>query len=146
MGLMKVAGDAFGGVMAEQWKEYFTCDALPCKQITNGCSQENPHLPVDFQLLAELINAKGDEGTGNRHGEGVGTQSGETAGGTQNRLEQQNNDAQNGNCSRSKENGTQAGAGHMRAAAGDGGDLQRGNDEHKGTGHGQQGDQVPMLL
>ena len=29
MGLMKVAGDAFGGVMAEQWKEYFTCDALP---------------------------------------------------------------------------------------------------------------------
>ena len=29
MGLMRVAMDAAGGVLADQWKEYFTCDALP---------------------------------------------------------------------------------------------------------------------
>ena len=29
MGLMRVAKDAVGSVMADQWKEYFSCDALP---------------------------------------------------------------------------------------------------------------------
>ena len=29
MGLMKAALGAAGGVMADQWKEYFYCEAIP---------------------------------------------------------------------------------------------------------------------
>ena len=29
MGLIKAALGAAGGVLADQWKEYFYCDALP---------------------------------------------------------------------------------------------------------------------
>ncbi|MBQ2697309.1 MAG: SPFH domain-containing protein, partial [Clostridia bacterium] len=33
MGLMKAAMGAAGGVMADQWKEYFYCDALPATTL-----------------------------------------------------------------------------------------------------------------
>ena len=29
MGLIKAIAGAAGGVMADQWKEFFTCEALP---------------------------------------------------------------------------------------------------------------------
>ena len=33
MGLIKAAFGAAGGVLADQWKEYFYCDALPADII-----------------------------------------------------------------------------------------------------------------
>lgn len=44
MGLIKAAKDAFGGLMADQWREFFYCDALPSdvlmtkgeKRVTQG--------------------------------------------------------------------------------------------------------------
>ena len=33
MGLIKAAAGAAGGVLADQWKEYFYCDALPADVI-----------------------------------------------------------------------------------------------------------------
>lgn len=33
MGLMKAAMGAAGGVMADQWKEFFYCDAIPAEVL-----------------------------------------------------------------------------------------------------------------
>ena len=35
MGLIKAALGAAGGVMADQWLEYFYCDSLPGSQLVN---------------------------------------------------------------------------------------------------------------
>ena len=40
MGLIKAALGAAGGVMADQWKEFFVCDSLPNDVLTEaaeGC-------------------------------------------------------------------------------------------------------------
>ena len=51
MGLIKAALGAAGGVMADQWKEYFYCDAIPesvlavkgCKRVSGRSSNtKNP--------------------------------------------------------------------------------------------------------
>ena len=44
MGLIKAAKDAFGSLMADQWREYFYCYSMPSdvlilkaeKQVTHG--------------------------------------------------------------------------------------------------------------
>lgn len=44
MGLLRAAKDAIGGLLADQWREYFYCDAIPSdvlvikgvKQVTQG--------------------------------------------------------------------------------------------------------------
>ena len=33
MGLIKAAAGAAGGVLADQWKEFFTCEALPANVL-----------------------------------------------------------------------------------------------------------------
>ena len=39
MGLIKAALGAAGGVMADQWKEYFYCDAIPESVLAvKGCA------------------------------------------------------------------------------------------------------------
>ena len=35
MGLLKVARDAVGGVLADQWREYFYCDAMDCDTLVS---------------------------------------------------------------------------------------------------------------
>ena len=42
MGLIKAIAGAAGGVMADQWKEYFYCEAMPANILVN-CTQENGH-------------------------------------------------------------------------------------------------------
>ena len=39
MGLIKAASGAAGGVLADQWKEYFYCEALPAASPTGRISQ-----------------------------------------------------------------------------------------------------------
>ena len=36
MGLIKAALGSAGGVLADQWKEYFYCDALPSTVLTSA--------------------------------------------------------------------------------------------------------------
>ena len=36
MGLIKAAMGAASGVMGDQWKEYFYCDALPAEVLPTG--------------------------------------------------------------------------------------------------------------
>lgn len=40
MGLIKAIGGAVGGVMADQWKEYFYCDALPNEVLVRKGQRE----------------------------------------------------------------------------------------------------------
>ena len=37
MGLIKAVTGAAGGVMADQWKEYFYCDSLPENVLAARC-------------------------------------------------------------------------------------------------------------
>ena len=37
MGLIKAALGAAGGVMADQWKEYFYCEAMPADVLVTKC-------------------------------------------------------------------------------------------------------------
>ena len=45
MGLMKAAAGAASGVMADQWKEYFYCEALPTDilAVKGKKKQKNPY-------------------------------------------------------------------------------------------------------
>ena len=87
-----------------------------------GCKEDTDRF-IDFQLSAKAVDAIAEERTGNRHREGVGAQSGQTAVCQQQRLEEQNNDADDAHGRRSKQDGTQTGAGRMGAGAGDTGNF-----------------------
>ena len=55
MGLIKAAMGAAGGVMADQWKEYFYCEAIPSdvlavkgkKKVTGRSSNTTDHGSVE---------------------------------------------------------------------------------------------------
>ena len=42
MGLIKAIAGAAGGVMADQWKEYFYCEAMPANILVK-CSPSQGH-------------------------------------------------------------------------------------------------------
>lgn len=44
MGLLKAAGGAIGGVLADQWREFFYCDALPDNVIVKKVRNVHPHV------------------------------------------------------------------------------------------------------
>ena len=46
MGLIKAALGAASGVMGDQWKEYFYCDALPAEVLSRARSGPMAALPT----------------------------------------------------------------------------------------------------
>lgn len=106
------------------------CNAVGEQISQSGC-QENGNRFVDLVFPAKTVNAVAQKRTSNRHREGVRTQGGQTAVCEQQRLKQQNDDADDAHRSRTEQNRTQAGAGRMRAGAGDARQLQGG--KHKGV-------------
>ena len=50
MGLIKAAAGAFGGTMADQWKEVFYCDA-----IDKGVLPTKKAVIILFQAVPELL-------------------------------------------------------------------------------------------
>ena len=52
MGLIKAIGGAAGGVMADQWKEYFYCEALPAEVLA---------VKGRKKVTGRSSNTKGDE-------------------------------------------------------------------------------------
>ena len=52
MGLIKAAFGAAGGIMAEQWKEYFYCEAIPADVLA---------VKGKKKVTGRSSNTKGDE-------------------------------------------------------------------------------------
>lgn len=42
MGLIKAAAGAAGGVLADQWKEYFYCEAMPADVLITKAHKKYP--------------------------------------------------------------------------------------------------------
>ena len=80
------------------------------------------------------------------HGKGVGANGGKAAVCQKNFLEQQHDDSENGYGAWPEQDRSQTGTGHMGTAAGNRGNLQGWYHEYKGAGHGQQRDQIPVLI
>lgn len=62
MGLIKAAAGAFGGTMADQWKEFFYCDAIDKDVlVVKGEKRVGGRLPTKkaviilFQAVPELL-------------------------------------------------------------------------------------------
>ena len=58
MGLIKAGMGALGGTLADQWKEFFYCDALPNNVLmrrgqkqTNGRSSNTKGNDIDFYVF-----------------------------------------------------------------------------------------------
>ena len=81
---------AFGSRMCKT--KLHAGDTVGEQVAQTGCKEDTDRF-IDFQLSAKAVDAIAEERTGNRHREGVGAQSGQTAVCQQQRLEEQNNDA-----------------------------------------------------
>ncbi len=62
MGLIKAAAGAFGGTMADQWKEFFYCDAIDKDVLVvkgekrvGGRSSNKKAVIILFQAVPELL-------------------------------------------------------------------------------------------
>ena len=62
MGLIKAAAGAFGGTMADQWKEFFYCDAIDKDVLVvkgekrvGGRSSNKKAAIILFQAVPELL-------------------------------------------------------------------------------------------
>ena len=115
------------------------------KRQPQGGSQEDRNLPVYMQLLASPVDPPGKKGTCHSHGKGIGAQGGDPAMGQQKSLEEKDDKSQDNYRKRTKQDGPQAGAGHVGTASGQGRDLQRRDHEDESSGHGQKGDPTAVL-
>lgn len=56
MGLIKAAMGAAGGVMADQWKEFFYCDALDQDTLMiKGQNVQEQDLPIQKEVTTLLV-------------------------------------------------------------------------------------------
>lgn len=56
MGLIKAAMGAAGGVMADQWKEFFYCDALDQDTLMiKGQKRTGADLPIQKEVTTLLV-------------------------------------------------------------------------------------------
>ena len=56
MGLIKAAIKSFGGVFADQWKEYFTCDALSSDELVKKGEKHNSKRSVNTKGSDNVIS------------------------------------------------------------------------------------------
>ena len=72
---------------------------------------------VRFEFLTNKENSVGYKGAGDRHGKSVCAQCGESAVCQQDRLKEQHDDAQDGNCAGAEKDGAKTGSCHMGTAS-----------------------------
>ena len=120
----------------------------PTTENVNECVKlmrsKNADFAVDLQFFQKPEQAEGDEGTGHRHGKGVGSQGGQAAVGQKQRLENQHDQSQDCHRGRPEQNRPQAGAGHVGAASADRGDLQGRDHKNESSGHGKKRQRPPV--
>ncbi len=57
MGLIKAIGGAVGGVLADQWKEYFYCEAIPADVLaTKGEKRTSRIVAMSFCEPRSCLN------------------------------------------------------------------------------------------